>query len=150
MACWGVCVADLLDGLARWGQERGLVTYDPDGIVGDCFVEAMPAGPDVCTVLTLYGLGEPDAALPYDETGLQVRTRGGPDPRVSRARAQSWYYALHGARRIDLPDGTYLILAVAIQTPASLGMDEQRRFEHVVNFRLDVSSLTVNRPLEGP
>jgi hypothetical protein len=139
-------VADLLDGLARWLDDAGLARYEPDGVGGDLFLEAMPAAPDVCTVLTLYGGTEPDARLPYDTVSLQVRTRGAQG--VSRARAHAVYDQLHGARRTDLPDGTYLILAVALQPVTSIGLDEQRRHEHVVNFRLDVSSPTTHRPAE--
>ncbi|MFB7617827.1 minor capsid protein [Kitasatospora sp. NPDC056181] len=141
-------MADLLDGLARLLDQNGLVQYEPTGAGGDLFLEAMPPSPDVCTVLTLYGGPEPDARLPYDEVRLQVRARGTQDPRVSRARAQAVYDLLHGARRLTLPDGTYLVLAVALQPVTSLGLDEQRRHEHVVNLRLDVEAPTINRPAE--
>ncbi|MFB8241996.1 minor capsid protein [Kitasatospora purpeofusca] len=141
-------MADLLDGLARFLQDAGLGTYEPSGVGGSIFCEAMPPGPDECTVLTLYGsAAEPDARLPYEEPRLQVRCRGTQDPRVSRARCRAVYDLLHGARRITLPDGTYLVLAVG-QLPASMGVDEQRRHEHVSNFRLDVSSPTTHRPAE--
>ncbi|WP_457028107.1 minor capsid protein [Kitasatospora sp. P5_F3] len=141
-------MADLLDGLARYLTDNDLATYVTAGTGGDLFLEAMPPAPDVCTVLTLYGGSEPDARLPYDEVRLQVRCRGTQDPRVSRKRAQAVFDLLHGARRVTLPDGTYLVLSVALQPVTSLGLDDRRRHEHVANFRLDVSSPTTNRPAE--
>ena len=143
-------MADLLDGLARHLQNNGLGTYQPNGVGGDIFIESLPSTPDVCTVLTLYGGPEPDARLPYDEPRLQVRCRGTQDPRISRARAQAVYELLQGARRLTLPDGTYVVLVRALQSrPASMGQDEQRRHEHSINFQLDgTSSPTTNRPAE--
>jgi hypothetical protein len=140
-------MADLLDGLARYIADAGLAVYDLTSPGCDLFLEAMPAAPDVCTVLTLYDAPEPDARLPYEEPRLQVRVRGTQDPRVSRQRCRAVYDLLHGARRITLPDGTYLVLALG-RPPASMGMDEQRRHEHVSNFRLEVEAITTHRPAE--
>jgi hypothetical protein len=139
-------VADLLDGIARHLDALGLLTYDPAGGVGDCFIEIEPAQPDDCVTLTLYGGPEVDSLLPYDTPSLQVRTRGGADPRVSRARSQAIYEQLNGAGPITLPDGSYLLLATANQTVTSLGQDALGRCAHVVNYSLEVHAPSAHRP----
>lgn len=140
-------MADLLDGIARWAAGLGLATYDPTGTGGDLFIDLMPPQPDEVTVLGTYGLGEPDPLNADDEVGLQTRHRGpsSGDPRPSRARANDWYSALHGLTETVLPDGTRLVLAVALQTPTPLGQDALGRHEHVLNFRLNVVNQTANR-----
>ncbi|MFE5912089.1 minor capsid protein [Streptomyces wedmorensis] len=138
---------DLLDGLARYLAERGLVDYDPDGVAGDCFIEQMPSAPDEAVVLTVYeDRSEPDSLLPYDEPRVQVRVRGTTDPRVSRRRCRAIRSALHGLGPVTLPGGTEVILAVCIQGDAAhMGADENRRHEHVANFRIEIHNPTAHR-----
>ncbi|MFF9704094.1 minor capsid protein [Streptomyces griseofuscus] len=132
-------MADLLDGLARFLDSLGLVDYDPTGRSGDLFVEAMPPAPDAAVSLALYDGPAPESRDDAEQRRLQVRVRGGPDPRVSRNRAEALYRALHGRAGVELPDGTWLTLAAARGTPAPLGPDSNGRHEHVVNLDLDVS-----------
>ncbi|MET7811783.1 minor capsid protein [Streptomyces sp. NPDC005395] len=136
---------DPTDGIAQYLDGLGLVEYDPTGRTGDLFVERMPADPAAAVCLSLYDAGAPDARNAYDTVRLQVRVRGGPDPRVSRGRAWVIYRALHGLAAVELPDGTWLILAAARGTPGPMGADAQGRHEHVVNFNLDVSSPSTHR-----
>lgn len=138
-------MADLLDGIARLLDAAGLATYKPDGPGGDLFIEHMPPTPDAAVGLWLYDSGTPDARNAYDTVRLQVRVRGGPDPRTSRTRAQDIYSELHGLAGIELADGTWLVLAAAIGTPAPMGPDSNGRHEHVVNVSLDVSAPTKHR-----
>ncbi|MFI6443826.1 minor capsid protein [Kitasatospora sp. NPDC050543] len=138
-------MADLLDGIARYLQSLGLVMYDPDGVTGDTFIDTMPPAPDSAVALGAYGLGPPDPLNDDDESGLQIRARGGPDPRVSRRRCMAIYSALHGLAGVELPDGNWLILCTAQQTPSPLGTDDVGRHEHVVNFRLNIVNPTANR-----
>ncbi|MEU0675082.1 minor capsid protein [Streptomyces sp. NPDC006172] len=132
-------MADLLDGLARFLDGLGLVEYDPTGRTGDLFVEAMPPAPDAAVSLALYDGPAPESRDDAEQRRLQVRVRGGPDPRLSRNRAEALYRALHGRTGTELPDGSWLTLAAARGTPAPLGPDSNGRHEHVVNFDLDVS-----------
>lgn len=136
-------MADLLDGIARWLDDAGLLTYDPTGRSGDTFIEAMPPAPDVAVSLTLYDGPAPAARDDADTPRLQVRVRGGPDPRVSRRLCTALYRALHGLAGVELPDGSWLTLAAARGTPAPLGPDSSGRHEHVASFDLDVSAPTV-------
>jgi dienelactone hydrolase len=139
-------VADLLDGLARHLEGLGLLEYDPDGIGGDTFIETMPSRPDSAVVLTIYGGPESDSRLGYDEPSVQVRVRGGTDPRTSRQRCEAIRDELHGLGPVTLPDGTELLSCIAIQSaPAYLAADESGRHEHVVNFRTEVRSVTSHR-----
>ncbi|RZD85282.1 minor capsid protein [Streptomyces albidoflavus] len=132
-------MADLLDGLARYLHGLGLVTYDPDGLTGDLYVETMPPAPDQAVALALYEGAPPQARDDADTPRLQVRVRGTADPRVSRARCTALYRALHGLAGVELPDGTHLALAAARGTPAPMGTDNAGRHEHVVNLDLDVA-----------
>ncbi|MFJ7070186.1 minor capsid protein [Streptomyces sp. NPDC101115] len=139
---------DLLDGLAQYLQERGLVTYDPTGVTGDCFIENMPSAPGEAVKLTIYDdRTEPDSLLPYDEPRVQVHVRGTADPKVSRRRCASIRSHLHGLGPVILPDGTNLILSVSIQAAAaSIGVDDNGRHSHVCNFRMEIRQPTVHRP----
>jgi dienelactone hydrolase len=139
-------VVDLLDGLAQHLADRGIVTYVPDGTGGDLFVETLPDQPEVAAALALYGGPTPDSRLPYDEPSLQVRTRGGADPRVSRRLANAIYDELHGLGPVTLADGTYLLSCIASQTPTYMGRDELGRHEHVTNYALERHNPTAHRP----
>lgn len=138
---------DLLDGIARHLQGLGLVDYDPTGVGGDCFIESMPSTPGVAVVLTIYDSGsESDSLLPYDEPRMQVRVRGDQDPRTSRRLCRQIRSELHGLGTVALPDGTELILSVALQADAaSIGVDSNGRHEHVCNFRMEIVSRTAHR-----
>jgi hypothetical protein len=140
-------VADLLDGLARHLQDKALVSYQTASPGGDCFLESMPPSPDVAVVLTIYDDSqESDSKLGYDEPRVQVRVRGTKDPRVSRQRCAAIRDELHGLGEVTLPDGTELILSVALQgAPASLGLDENGRHEHVCNFRMEIRNISTHR-----
>lgn len=138
---------DLLDGIARHLDAAGLVTYDPDGITGSLFIESTPPTDGTAVVLTEYDDGtEPDSKLPYDEPRFQVKVRGDLDPRTSKNLCKQIRSELHGLGPLALPNGTELILAVALQPgPASLGPDENRRHSHSCNFRAEIVSRTTHR-----
>lgn len=138
-------MADLLDGVARYLEVLGLLSYDPTGRSGDTFMETMPSGPDECVALSIYGGPEADSLLPYDEPALQVRTRAR-DPRVSRDRGVAIRDELHGLGPITLPDGTLLLSCIAIQSaPATIGQDAVGRHEHTVNYRTEVHAPSAHR-----
>ncbi|MCI3271393.1 minor capsid protein [Streptomyces cylindrosporus] len=140
-------MADLLDGIARHLQDKALVSYQTASAAGDCFLESMPPTPDEAVSLTIYDDGrEPDSRLGYDEPRVQVRVRGTKDPRVSRQRCAAIRDELHGLGPLTLPDGTQLILSVALQnSAASIGIDELGRHEHVANFRMEIRAVTQHR-----
>ncbi|WP_260605342.1 minor capsid protein [Streptomyces sp. WAC01280] len=130
--------------MARYLAGEGLLTYDPYGIAGDTFVETMPPAPDAAVSLALYDAGPQQARDDDTDQRLQVRVRGGPDPRVSRARSQAIYAALHGLRNIQLQDGTWAVLIAARGIPAPMGTDANGRHEHVTNY--DVATAAPTTP----
>lgn len=139
-------MADWVGGVLQYLDDAGLIDYDPDGITGDAFSDVMPPEPDGAVALTPYGGSEPDSKLPYDVPNLQVRARAAADPRVARERAWAIYNALNGLARTTLPDGTWLVLCTANQTPQTLGQDTLGRPEYVVNFALELHAPSTNRP----
>ncbi|MFD6968384.1 minor capsid protein [Streptomyces sp. NPDC059949] len=138
---------DLLEGIALYLHQRGIVTYDPTGASGNCFIEQLPSTPDLCVVLTVYDDGtEPDSLLGYDEPRLQVRTRGTTDPRTSRTLNRRIRNALHGLGPVTLPNGVELILAISLQgAPGAMGTDSNRRHEHTCNYRAQIRARTAHR-----
>jgi hypothetical protein len=138
-------VADLHDGIARYLADQGLVTYGGTG--NDVFFDLSPASPDAAVTLTVYGGEAVDSKLPYDSPSLQVRVRAPADDRAqARTRAHDLYGALNGLGPITLEDGTRLLLAVANQSPGSMGQDDLGRLEYVVNFSLETYSPSAHRP----
>ncbi|MEU1554006.1 minor capsid protein [Streptomyces scabiei] len=139
-------MADFLDGIARHLDALSLVTYDPEGTAGDTFLDDMPSGPDRAVAITSYQAGvEPDSLLPYDEPRIQVRTRD-VDPTAARTRCAAIYGELHGLGPVTLPDGTLLILCVALQGgPTAIGKDQNGRMEYVCNFRAEHRTITAHR-----
>lgn len=136
----------LLDGIAQYLANQGHGTYTPDAAGGSIFLEKMPQAPDVATAIYAYGGGEADTKLGYDEPSVQIRTRAGPDPRVSRAAARSILEKLHGVGRLTLPDGTVVIDMIAIQSePIGLGPDENGRHEHTINLRVETRNTNNGR-----
>ncbi|MGW8374264.1 minor capsid protein [Streptomyces sp. ODS28] len=136
---------DYLDALARYLHKHELLTYDPTGIAGDCFIETMPPAPDQAVSLSLYGAGAVDARNGWDERRVQVRCRGTADPRISRRRVESLYSELHGLAGVELPGAVWLVLAAAVTAPSPIGADEKGRHEHVVNIRLDLEAPSPRR-----
>ncbi|MFE2019888.1 minor capsid protein [Streptomyces sp. NPDC059499] len=140
-------MADLLTGVAQHLTNLGIVDYDPDGTAGNCFLESLPSRPGVAVALTIYdAANESDSRLGYDEPRLQVRVRGGPDPSVSRLLCKQIRDELHGLGPITLPDGTLLILSIALQAaPASMGKNANDEHEHICNFRQEIRDVTTHR-----
>lgn len=133
--------------LAEWLDAEGLVTYEPAGVGGDIFVDTTPSTPDEAVVIFHTGGGPGDFAHPYDGVTVQLMVRGSADPRVSHARAQGLYDAIHGLGHTLLPDGTRLLSAIALQAaPISLGTDENGRHRHVINVDIEIYRPTVLRP----
>jgi len=124
----------IVNTLADWLASRGL------GTVGvDIFVSYLP-DVDADPVLALYPTGgdAPDAKEPLDGLTFQARTRG-TDPSAAVARLQAVYDLLHGAARVTLPDGTWLLSSVALQSgPTFIGRDEAGRCSYTINFRATV------------
>lgn len=117
----------------------------PPGTVG-VYVEHLPADPDVAVaVLTADGI-ESDSLLPWDQPTLQVRVRGDRDVRTSQQIAQAIYSTLHGLHDTELPDGTWLGLAVCSGSgPTPSAPDDEGRWQWVVGVDAEVYAPTAHR-----
>ena len=130
----------LLEQYAVLAEERGLGLYRPDSAGGSIFLGRLPDRPDLAVAIARYAGGESDARLGYDDLRLQFRVRGPHgDYTVGEDLAQRVYDELHGLPSRYLPDGTWMVDLVGLQTgPADIGPDEHHRPEWTVNFRSEV------------
>lgn len=130
-------------GIARHLAAEGLVDYSTVGGDNDVFIDTMPQTPDEAVAITGYGGPEAHGRLGYDLPRIQIRVRGGPDPRTSLDRCQNIYDKLHGLSHTTLPDGTYLVDCIGIQSsPQSMGMDGNNRHEHAINYQCEITNDT--------
>lgn len=138
----------LTEEVAQLLAELDVGTYHADGTPGGTiYLTVLPPRPDVALAVALYGGTEASALHSYDEPRVQVRTRGtAEDVRSGERLAQSAYDALHGLGMITMPGGTWLQLAVGLQSgPAYIGRDDSGRHEWTVNVRIEVQRSTPNR-----
>jgi hypothetical protein len=114
---------------------------------GPVYATRMPASPDRCVVYARYAGGESRLADNYDEPRIQIRVRGpATDVRVAEADADRIYDAWHGLGSRHLPGGTFLLLAVGVQSgPIFIGQDANGRPEYTVNLRCEISRTSTNR-----
>jgi hypothetical protein len=132
---------DILTAYARKLDTDGLVTFDPAGAAGDCFVAVLPDAPDEAVALFLYGGPETHAGHPYDEPRIQAQVRGTTDPRTAHTRAQAIYDRYHGFSGL-VDDGAVAIDVIdclGVQSgPVYLRADQTGRHLYVVNLRLEL------------
>lgn len=121
--------------LAQYLHDLDLVTFDPDGTDGDCFIERLPVSPDAVVCISTLG-GTVDRSTNERSTTWQIRTRGIPDDPVGP------YETIHAITEalavIDTPvvmaaDSDHAARAILIipGTPALMGWDENDRAEFV-------------------
>lgn len=142
--------SDLLYGLAQFLAAAGVATYRADGsaYLGSetaVVFALMPQEPDRVVCLTDYTLSD-DAANPWSQVRVQVRTRGLPnDPMDVRALRDAVYDALQSEAALTF--GTVTVAQVLRVSSIPLGLDDNRRYELADNYTLDVQlPATVNRP----
>lgn len=106
------------------------------GTVGTTiFTAHKPPTPAACLTLYQYA-GEPPELVDgahYEHPGLQVWSRATTSD-AALAALDAVVTALHGLTEYQGTYARYLTIA-ARQSPAAMGMDENSRFEYVVNFR---------------
>lgn len=141
----------VLDGLAAQLAADGFGDYQPDqpytaGQVG-IVVGPVPAAPGQVIGVTRYTAADDDDVLGYDRPNVALRVRGDADVRTSQGRAQGIYDRYVGARRLTLPDGTYVVLIVGLQGgPLDAGRDPAGRHTHTVNLSVLYLNPTPHRP----
>lgn len=134
-------------GLAQWLGENvpGLTYSEQAG--GNVFVDRIPTSPD--EMVAVYGSGgfEADSALPYDSPTAQIIVRSTNNPTWALDMWDLIYRHLQGLRHEELPDGTYLLFAIMLQSgPFPLGPDDSGRMQYTMNVRTETRNPTEERP----
>ena len=134
-------------GLAQYLDNQEVLTFDATGVSGDTFINVLPSSPDEAVGIFSQGGSAPSPKFVEQFTDIQFLVRGGPDPRTSEDLAQSIFNYLHGLTQENLPDGSYLLQARAMQgKPIHVGRDDSGRHKFSVNFRLRYENETIHRP----
>jgi hypothetical protein len=111
------------------------------------FVDDLPTEPDVAVGVYIQPGPEADSKLPYDSPGVQIQVRGTSDPTVGLTLWWAIYSELHALRNVTLPDGTYLVSAIAEQSsPVRMGADGSGRQVYGMNLRTEIINRTRERP----
>lgn len=134
-------------GLAEWlGQNIDGLTFSEEA-GGNIFIDRLPSDPDQMVALVGTGGFEADSALPYSYPTVQIITRSTNDPRWSLDTWEAIYSKLQGLRNVELPDGTWLVYAIIVQSgPFWLGPDDSGRQTHSMNVRTEIYNPTEERP----
>lgn len=143
---------DLLDGLAQMLAAAGVGVYHPDGSgyaaneTGILF-KLLPPSPDRVIVLTAFGANSDQPRITLGNQPVQLRFRGGPDPRDVDLIGDAAFTVLHGAE--DLWFGSVHVIQILRTNSIPLGQDEQdSRWQRGDNYSLDVDYPTsANRPI---
>ncbi|MEV5509049.1 minor capsid protein [Streptomyces orinoci] len=126
---------DLLDGLARLLHEQSVGVYRTDGPYAASetaiTIDATPPTPDRVICLSAYPVTE-SSALTDTTTGIQVRTRGGLDPRDVTALDDAVFDVLHGAGPFQW--GAAHVQLIFRASAAPIGADSSGRAERSSNY----------------
>ena len=113
---------------------------------GNVFEEQSPKSPD--TIVSVYSSPgtEADSGLPYDPIHIQIIVRAR-DPKAATDLWGAIYAFLHGKTYTTLPDGTFLVYMIGMQSsPIQLGPDDSGRYEFSMNLRGEILNPTTHRP----
>lgn len=135
------------DEWARLLHELGVGVYKPGEVGGNIFIPKLPDSPDLAIAVARYGGSEADSRNGWDEPRFQFRIRGPhTDTRLGEELAQRVYDELHGLSNRLMPGGTWLNLAVGMQSgPNDFGPDAKHRPQWTVNIRADIERATRHR-----
>ena len=118
-----------------------------EGADGNVFEGFLPDEPHRCVAVLPSGGYEADAGLPYDRPSIQIIVRGDDDPGWALEMWYKVYAALVALRNVTLPDGTYLVSALPIQSgPVHIGKDNSGRFQYGLNLETETRTPTPERP----
>lgn len=134
-------INDLCDYLVQ--QNVGLVSSG--NTAGTIFVGFLPSTPDDCIALYATGGFPADGKWGYDEPTIQVwiRARTHID---AATKAQTVYDLFQGMHATTLPNGTYVVNSLGLQSaPTLIGRDTDERTEYSLNFRMRIRNRTSNR-----
>lgn len=133
------------DGLG--GADTGVVGLEWSSAAGgNVFEEQTPSSPDTAVGVFSSGGSEADSKLEYDAPHVQLIVRGDSDPETGKALWYLIYDYLHAKRYVTLPDGTYLVYILVVQSsPVPIGTDESGRYRYSMNLRCEVVNATSQR-----
>lgn len=134
-------------GYAQWlGENVDELSFSEEA-GGNVFVDRLPSSPD--ELVSVFGFGgfEADSALPYDSPVIQVIVRATNNPKWALDMWDAIYAKTQGLRNTELPDGTYLVFAIILQSgPFYLGPDDSGRIQYTMNIRAEIKNSTEERP----
>lgn len=131
--------------LAEYLDAQTAHAWKPADVGGSIFVGVYPPKPDNLLAIQVSGVS-PEGLTPYDRVRLQIlsRTVGGLD--TAHAQALQVYNLLHGFRNGRLKaGGSWIVSILAVDGPAHIGQDENRRHEYSMNFEALVYNPASNR-----
>lgn len=117
----------LLEDIGQYLQSQGIGTL---GV--DIFLGILPSESDNCIALFEYAGSPPDLHWNGEYPGLQVMVRNADYP-AGRVKIEQVKNTLHGLYEQVL-NGTRYLLIKAKQSPECLGLDDNQRYEFVINF----------------
>ncbi|MEU5608454.1 minor capsid protein [Streptomyces sparsogenes] len=135
----------LIEGLAQLLAAEGIGTWKANGAytaseVG-ITVTAVPDTPDQIIALTPYAV-EDSSGTTDVITGVQLRFRAGPDPRVVIDREDTVYELLHMREHTEI--GGIHVALMWRQSLAFIGADDRGRQELTANYYLRAVRLAPN------
>lgn len=114
---------------------------------GNVFLK-LPSQPNRAVAVFPSGGFEADSKLPYSRPTLQVFVRGDEDAMWALEMWQKIYARVQGMRNVTLPDGTYLVSCLAMQSgPVYVGQDANGRYQFSLNLMLEIRDPTTERTL---
>lgn len=142
---------DLLDGVATLIAAAGIAAYNPSGTYQPTdlpiYIQAVPPTPDAIVTLTAYGVSD-NPTLPESRLGLQVRVRGGSDPRDVNTLGDNIFQILHGLTNTTF--GTVSAEQILRVQSITLGQDETKRWSRADTYYVDLAAPpSINRPSGG-
>ena len=135
---WSV---DLLDGVAQTLTDDGVGVWRPEGptYADDetvIVVGAMPPSPDNVICLNIYPVDD-HRSRDVVTYGVQVRTRGGRDPRTVLNLDDAVFNALDGLAAVTFGDCT--VSQMYRRSSTTIGRDGQEREERTSTYYVDAS-----------
>lgn len=142
---------DLLAGVAAQLSAAGIGVYHTDPTIPyqdtdtAIVLKTMPATPNRCIVLNLYGTGAPeDPQTAVSQLGLQVRCRGLPNPVTDvNDLADAVFLLLHGKQHQQY--GSVHANQINRVSTIPMGQDSNKRQEHADNYYVDCDMPAGNR-----
>ena len=135
--------------LAAYLQTRSIsgFNYQPTLTTGNVFIDHLPDQPDLAVALFNYPGPAPDIRDGYDSPNVQLRVRGGLDPRNAQALLGAIYSELHDLHMVMLPGSVWLVYCRALQSGVMpLGPDRTgKRLEFTQNFSTHYRRPTAHR-----